>query len=91
MINAPKYEFVGPNTTGETHVTKHFFEEILRQGVAAEVCLLQMNDIDLAGYNLLIAAYLEGQKLRTPIRYSGGQLTKLQHLKDLTQLHYVFA
>ncbi len=91
MINVPKYEFVGPNTTGETHNTKRFFEQILNRGTKVEVCLQQMNDIDLAGYNLLIAAYLKAERMGTPIHFSGGQLTKLKHLKDLTQLHHVFA
>jgi len=91
MINVPKYQFVGPNTTGEALKTKIFLDKILDHEQIAEICLHQMEDIDLAGFNLLVAAYFKAQRQGKSLKYVGGKLPKFYHLVDLTQFQHVFA
>ncbi len=91
MINVPKYEFMGPNTTGEALKTREFLHEILQKDHQAEICLRHMSDIDLAGFNLLISTFIQAEREGKQIRYSRAQLPKLNLLADLTQFHHVFA
>lgn len=91
MINVPKYELVGPNTTGEVLKTKIFFKNVLSENHQVEICLKQMTDIDLAGFNLLVSAFIEASRQGKAIKYSGAQLEKFNHLKELTRFDHVFA
>ena len=91
MINVPKFELVGPNTTGEVLKTRGFFKKVLSEHPNVEICLKQMTDIDLAGYNLLVSAFIEASRQGKVLKYSGAQLEKFDHLKDLTQFDNVFA
>lgn len=90
MTITHKYQYCGDITTAEIAEVQSFFERALSQDGNVVIDLHEITDIDLAGFNLLVAAYMKARRDKKGFSYITGKLEKLRFLTEITQLRHVF-
>ena len=84
------WEIIGGLTSEKTAAIRNEFEEKLKAGQNIKIDLVCLEDIDLAGFNLLISMFIQARRSGIKVSFETGEARKLMELAALTKFDYVF-